>query len=119
MKLFTKTHEEKLLRNGQQSLEAIRKDGNTPDHMPVVKLFNPCGNQTWLITEIDPANPDIAFGLCDLAMGSPEIGSVSISELQAITGKFGLGIERDRWFVAGMTLAEYAKQARETGSIAA
>ena len=90
------------------------------DPKPVVKLFNPCGAQTWLITEIEPKTNN-AFGLCDMGMGSPELGYVAIDELAALKlpGWGNMGIERDIHFEANMTISEYADQARETGSIAA
>ena len=88
------------------------------DPRPVVKLFNPCGAQTWLITEIEPGT-NSAFGLCDMGMGSPELGYVSIDELAALPIPFNLGIERDIHFEADLTISEYADLARETGSIAA
>ena len=50
MNLLTKAIEKKLLANGAASLAAILIDGNTPDNVPVVKLFNPCGAATWLLT---------------------------------------------------------------------
>ena len=84
------------------------------DHKPVVKLFNPVGAATWLLSEIEG---DMAFGLCDLGMGEPEMGHVSISELEAITLPFGLTIERDQYFTADKTLSEYAADAREKGRI--
>jgi hypothetical protein len=52
--------------------------------MPVVKLhtlFFPC---VWLLTELDPDDPELAFGLCDLGMGYPEIGWVYLPELAAL-----------------------------------
>ncbi|MCF0075481.1 DUF2958 domain-containing protein [Dyadobacter sp. CY261] len=52
------------------------------DHPPVVKLF--LGNATWLLSEIDPFYEDIAFGLCDLGMGEPELGNVSRLELKGL-----------------------------------
>ncbi len=33
------------------------------------------------------------FGLCDL--GCPELGYVSLNEMEAVKGPLGLGIERD------------------------
>ncbi len=54
------------------------------DPLPVVKFFMPDGGATWLLSEIDPEYPDIAFGLCDLGMGFPELGSVSLSELLSV-----------------------------------
>jgi hypothetical protein len=37
-----------------------------------------------------PEDPDIAFGLCDLGLGFPELGTVRISELQVLAGPVGL-----------------------------
>ena len=65
-----------------------------PDFLPVVKLFTPDAGCTWLLTEIDPDDPDIAFGLCDLGIGYPELGSVSLSELASVRGRLGLAVER-------------------------
>ena len=38
----------------------------------------------WLLTEIDPDDHDLAFGLCDLGLGIPEIGWVSLDELATV-----------------------------------
>jgi len=51
------------------------------DPLPVIKLFDPLGSGTWLLTDLDPDDPDIASGLCDLGMGFPEQGSIRITEL--------------------------------------
>lgn len=88
------------------------------DPRPVVKLFNPVGSQTWLLTEIEPGTNN-AFGLCDMGQGYPELGYVSIDELAKLKLYFDMKIERDIHFEAHMTISEYADQARETGSIAA
>jgi len=88
------------------------------DPRPVVKLFNPVGSQTWLITEIEPGTNN-AFGLCDMGQGYPELGYVSIDELAKLKLYFDMKIERDIHFEAHMTISEYADQARESGSIAA
>jgi hypothetical protein len=86
------------------------------DHLPVVKYFDPCGAATWIITELMPADaegvePDILFGLCDLGFGCPELGYVSLSELQSVTNRLGLGIERDLYFKARYPLSVYAHAA--------
>lgn len=85
--------------------------GEAIDHKPVVKLFTPDGACTWLLTELDPADPDIAFGLCDLGMGFPELGSVRLSELAAVRGALGLRVERDLFFQPNKTLSAYAEKA--------
>lgn len=113
MELLTDNLREKLLANGRHN--AGREE--TEDFQPVVKLFCPWGAATWLLTELDPESPEIAFGLCDLGMGTPEIGSVSLSELAEITGPGGLRIERDLHFRSTKTLQGYADEARRLGRI--
>ena len=108
MKLLTKAHYDQLIKNGQKQ-EPVRGTEDEIDFVPVVKLFNPSGIGTWLLTELDPENPDIAFGLCDI--GFPELGSVSIKELESVRGPFGLGIERDRHWTAQKTITAYAREA--------
>ncbi|MEQ8829845.1 MAG: DUF2958 domain-containing protein [Alphaproteobacteria bacterium] len=117
MKLFTKTQHERLLANGTANAERIAEDGNVHDFWPVVKLFTPDAGATWLLSEIDPEEPDIAFGLCDLGMGSPELGSVSLSELASVRGRLGLPVERDRHFKPTKSLTAYADEARRLGHI--
>jgi hypothetical protein len=82
-----------------------------------VKLFTPDANATWLLTELDPKFPDQAFGLCDLGLGSPELGWVSLPELAKIRGRFGLRVERDYLFVADRPLSAYADAAHAAGRI--
>jgi hypothetical protein len=86
--------------------------GRSEDHPPVIKLF--CANATWLISEVDPFyDNDIAFGLCDLGFGTPELGSLSISELeQAVHPRTGLKVERDLHFTPTHPMSVYAKAAR-------
>ena len=91
--------------------------GETIDPKPVVKLFTPDAQCTWLLTELDPQEPDIAFGLCDLGQGYPELGSVSLSEISQVRGPMKLKIERDLHFEAQGPLSAYAKATREAQHI--
>ncbi len=107
MKLLTDELRATLIANG-----IINAEHESPiDFKPVVKFFTPWGGCTWLITELDPEDPDIAFGLCDLGMGFPELGTVRISELESVRGPLGLSVERDIHFEAAKTLSEYADDA--------
>ncbi len=108
MELITPEQREQLIANGAD---------RGADHKPVVKLFNPCGAGTWLVTELDPEDASIAFGLADLGFGTPEIGSFSLEELNAFQGPFGLGIERDLYFEGKFSLAVYAEAARKAARI--
>lgn len=112
MELFTQAQFNQLLTNGRQQQQAAQ-EGNTVDPYPVIKLFTPDANATWLITEVDPDEPDIAFGLCDLGAGFPELGSVSLTELRGVRGKAGLPIERDLHFQANKPLSAYTAEARQ------
>ena len=57
--------------------------GLATDHEPVVKLHSKYGKAIWLLSELDPTN-NIAFGLCDLGQGTPELSYVSIEHLESI-----------------------------------
>ena len=103
-----------LLANGHRTA-----GGDQFDPHPVIKLFTPDGQATWLLTEIDPDDQDRAFGLCDLGLGCPEIGWVSLSELAALRGPMGLAVERDALFTPDGDLLSYAASARLTGRIVA
>jgi len=94
MQLLTKALHDKLLKNNNIEDQLKLK--------PVVKFFNPVGNGTWYLTSMD--KDGIGFGLCDL--GFPELGYVSIKELQDVHVGFGLGIERDLHWKADKTLRD-------------
>ena len=102
-------------------LVAVAQPTGTParDPAPVVKLFTPDAGATWLLTEIDPTDYDRAFGLCDLGLGEPELGYVSLGELAAVRGPLRLPIERDAAFTGGKPLSEYAIEARRVRRIVA
>lgn len=116
MKLFTKEQLARLLDNGRRQAPVKGTDAEH-DFFPVVKLFTPDAGCTWLLTEIDPEDTDIAFGLCDLGLGFPELGDVSLSELSSLCGKLGLPVERDLHFKATGRLSTYADAARKAGRI--
>ncbi len=104
---------DRLIDNGRTSEV---QDGFDP--FPVVKLFTPDAGATWLITEAYPEGEDLRlFGLCDLGLGSPELGYVMLSEIEDVRGKLGLPVERDLYFKAEHRLSVYAKLARHVGMI--
>jgi hypothetical protein len=111
-KLITDEQRAHLLANGRQSLEQ-----ENFDPAPVVKLFTPDAGATWLLTEIDPDDHDHAFGLCDLGLGYPELGWVSLSEIATVRGRLGLPVERDLHFAPQKPLSAYAREARFAGRV--
>jgi Protein of unknown function (DUF2958) len=74
----------------------IKSQAEETDPMILVKFFNPCGSQSWYISEYDPEHKE-AFGYVT-GMYQDEFGYVSIEELQSIKLPFGLTIERDLYF---------------------
>ena len=78
--------------------EAFTKTGNQDEKVEeatcIVKFFDPSGSWTWYATEFD--GEDTFFGLVDGF--ELEWGDFSLSELQSVKGRLGLGIERDRHF---------------------
>lgn len=110
--LITRAEREQMLVNGRPSIETIDHDP-----FPVVKLFSPYMGGTWLLTELDPENPDIAFGLCDLAVGFPELGCVSLEELASARVGPCPAVERDRHWQATAPLSAYVDAAFAAGHI--
>ena len=101
-----------LLANG-----AARADGQNIDPLPVVRLFTPDAHATWLLASLDPADGDTAWGLIDLGIGMPELGTVKLSDLAAIVGPRQQPIQRDLYFRASRLLSEYVRLAQADESI--
>jgi len=107
-----------LLANGLMSRAFQERDALFDPH-PAVKLFTPDAGATWLLTEVAPEEPSIAFGLCDLGLAFPELGCVSQDELATVRGRLCLPIEQDTGFRANGPLSAYAAAARSAGRIQA
>ena len=99
----------KLKRAGTRPVPVTATGNNIK---PWLKLFNPVGAQTWLIAAI-AEDEDTMYGLCDLGFGCPELGYVSLNEIENLDLPFGLKIERDTWWEPEKTLEEYYNDARE------
>ncbi|UCC72040.1 MAG: DUF2958 domain-containing protein [Gemmatimonadota bacterium] len=102
MKLMTKAIERKLPKLGAT-------DGKGDAATVVVKFFTPDANATWFVTEGEqlPDGDWEFFGLADMGMGCPELGYFLLSQLRQVRGRFGLPIERDRYYTG--TLADARK----------
>lgn len=120
MKLIPQELEVRLIANWRKGERLGEDQTNRAAHdpVPVIKFFDPTGPATWLITEMVPHNRDILFGLCDLGLGMPELGYVSMSELESIRVAGGrLGIERDIHFTASYPISVYTHAARIHGAV--
>jgi len=60
--------------------------------------------------------PQIAFGLCDLGMGFPELGYVDLSEIEEAQDQLRY-LERDTTFEGKFPISVYARAARRAGHI--
>lgn len=88
MKLLTKDLSAKLQEQYQQDSDFSQ--------MVVAKFFDPCGSWSWYVMNQDPEEPDYLWGI--VKGFEVEMGSFSLSELESVKGRFGLGIERDLYF---------------------
>jgi hypothetical protein len=98
---------ELLLANGRQRGQ---------DHRPIVKLFNLMGSATWLLCELD-VDGNTLFGLCDLGVGEPELGYVSLDELKEVSAGLNVALMRDRSFRGKHPINAYPRLAKATGRI--
>jgi hypothetical protein len=112
MGLISEDEREQLLSNGRAAAH-----GDRGDLLPVAKLFTPDAHAVWLLSELDPADGDTAYGLCDVGVGAPELAHVKLSDLEAIRGPNKLPVKRDLHFKPKRRISEYAAQAAVDGSI--
>jgi|TARA_R100001530_G_scaffold45791_1_gene34436 hypothetical protein len=89
MQLLTKAQKAKMIKN-------YKNQDGTKEFKAVVKLFNPTGQGSWYLSELNP-DTNVAFGLCKIS--DEEFGYVDLNELTSFKGQMGLSIERDRWFI--------------------
>ena len=90
----------------EQLLKSGRRRADDPP--PLLKLFA-MPAATWLICEL-AEDGDTMFGLCDLGMGKPELGYVSLDEIAHVA-------ERDEWWKSAGPISAYATAARAAGRI--
>lgn len=102
-----------MVHNAQEVQNQLAKD-----HAPVVKLHSKYGKAIWLLSELDPVN-NIAFGLCDLGQGSPELSYVSLSDLASLKHarlKVPM-VETDPAFDGKFPMSVYLKAAKAAGRV--
>ena len=120
MAFYTPEEKTQLLANNNAGLAARITEADH-DPMPVIKLFLPGTEMTWLITELDDESgeDEIVFGLCDLGFGTPELGYVSLAELRELKSRSGLSVEKDQGFKGDKSLSAYTAEANMRGMIVA
>jgi len=78
----------------RKKLPPLYSQENNPDPKAIVKFFDPTSQWTWYATEFD--GKDTFFGL--VVGHGAELGYFSLSKLESTRGRFGLPIERDKYF---------------------
>ena len=96
---------------------AALADGQNIDPIPAVRLFTPDAHATWLLAALDPVDGDTAWGLIDLGIGMPALGTIKLSDLAGIVGPQQRPVRRDLYFHAARPLSEYVRLAQRDGSI--
>ena len=107
----------RLLDNDRRQ-RPVRGTRGELDLVPVVLLTLPFSDCAWMLTEIDNDDPDIAFGMGDLGIGFPELGSVYLPELEQL--KLGpVRVVQDPHFHTERTLNWWTREAQSRQSLAA
>jgi len=109
MTFLTEQQCEQMLLNG-----AARACGESSDPYPLVKLYMPGTDMTWVLTALD-ADGDRAYGLIDVGTGFPELGEVSLSMLASIKGPSGLPVAVELNFKPRKMLSAYVADAQHDG----
>ena len=87
------------------------------DPVPVARLFTPDAHAVWLLAALDPANCDTAWGLIDIGIGMPQLGTVKLSDLTAIVGPHKRPVASDRHFQTSQPMSMHLRRAKRDGSI--
>lgn len=110
MKLLTDEIRIKLEENGRKQ-HAVKGTQDEIDFVLVARLYTPLMNTVWLLTEIDPEDADMVFGLEDSGDGSHELQYVSLMELE---NRFAQqSVRRDKDFRTEEPLSRFVERARE------
>lgn len=92
MKLITKEIKKRL-----EKYPLYSQDGKKEEAISQAKFFLCVGAWSWFILEADLEN-NIAYGITINGSGEGEYGYTSLTELQGLTTKLGLTVERDTSF---------------------
>ncbi len=82
----------------KKRFEKVGRQAEEKDPIVICKFFNPAGVGTWYMTEYEPEE-GLFFGFAHFEDGNGEWGYSSQAEIESFRDqRFGLPIERDKWF---------------------
>lgn len=109
LETFTNEQKKVLFKNGKGA-------NSGKNHIPVVELKVGKLGYRFLITELDPQEPQYAFGLCDYNTDL-QIGLVNLLDLERKATEKGAKLEIRSAFTGKYNLAVYCKAAFDFGTI--
>lgn len=119
MGILTKQQFAALIANGK-ALKLAEKANEKCKLVPQVLLRLPNSPPSaWLLASVTPEDKDLVFGLMEVAGGEPELGFMSLKELELLKGYQGKGVYHDPLFkdAALLDIHEYAEMAKLFGQI--
>jgi len=83
----------------EKKIPGMRGQRNQEDPVAYVKIFDPSGRYTFYGTEYSKTEREF-YGFCISALGPDcsEWGYSSLTEMEGVKNRFGLGLERDLHF---------------------
>lgn len=105
-----------LLTNGKSTLRHGYFGSPDVEREPVALLRCSCGS-CYLISEIDPTEPEIAYGLYEDAEGVPILDTVDLDALWDSSEGTDHVLARVAGFVPTGTIRDYVRLARKSGSV--
>ena len=105
--LLTDEFRAKLQENGRRQ-QGVRGTKDEIDFVPVVRLYTPLMNSIWLLTEIDPSDPDRAIGLHVPENGNAELCVVSLNDLHTRFAQ--QSVRRDKDFHTDEPLSVFVRR---------
>ncbi|MCB4859591.1 DUF2958 domain-containing protein [Sphingobium sp. PNB] len=117
MDWLTDALKEELLTAGKRQAEADARAESCA--LPILTCLRLSGS-SWLLASVCPDDPDMAYGLCHVAGGVPELGYIRLSELAGLRNSNGIGVFEDPMFKNAdrLDVRRYADMAAITGQIA-
>lgn len=82
-----------MLKDKLEELPELYSTDGTKGDLPAVRYYIPNSEVSWVLWEFT-REEDTAFGLCDLGLGFPEMGFVSLTELEGLE-RGGYSIHHD------------------------
>jgi hypothetical protein len=82
----------------EKRFSRVGSQENVSDPLIIAHYFNPTGAGNWYATEYFPEDRTFFGYVSIFGDWCDEWGYISLSELEAYKGRFGLGIERDLYW---------------------